>query len=182
MHEDPHGVMARLELLMSGRGYNFYDKRNLARADDLLVRARASGFLGDAGQALTALEPEFRRRFVPASTRENPYPPAEAMAKLKDIGLLRGRIGDIETAIRSMSVPTQDKVWCRFREERTLLEQLASFDLQLVLHCQEIADQTRAITPDDWNTRRIPSEFDPRLRDLQDCIRQRQQFLSIQVI
>ena len=38
--------------------------------------------------SLAALEPDFRRRFVPPSTRDNPYPPADVMAKLKDISLL----------------------------------------------------------------------------------------------
>lgn len=175
-------IVQQLQLLMSGRGFNFYDNKNMARADDLLVRQRACGFLGDACQALTALEPEYRRRFVPSSTRENPYPSAEAMAKLKEIGLLRSRISDIETDIRGMSAPAQDKIWWRFRQERTLLEQLVSFDFQLVKTCSDIADRAIAASAADWNAGDVSSELAPHLKALRDAIRDRQQFLAIQVI
>jgi hypothetical protein len=175
-------VAQQLELLMSGRGFNFYDSKNQARADDLLVRQRASGFLSEACQALTALEPVFRQQFIPPSTRENPFPPAEAMAKLREIGQLRTKIADLETQIRSMSVPTQDKIWWRFRDERTLLEQLVGYDYQLVRECSDIADAVRAVSADDWNGRSVSTEFAPKLNQLQSSIRERQQFLAIQVI
>src|SRR5580700_146729 len=116
-------IAQQLQLLMSGRGFNFYDDRNKARADDLLVRQRAGGFIGEACAALTALEQQYRSAYIPPSTRENPYPPANAMAKLKEIGQTRNRLSEVETQIRSMPVPTQDKVWWRFRDERVLLEQ-----------------------------------------------------------
>jgi len=175
-------IAQNLELLMSGRGFNFYDNKNQARADDLLVRQRASGFLTDASQALTDLEAAYRGQYIPASTREQPYPPADAMAKLKGIGQLRSKVSDIETQIRGMSVPTQDKVWWRFRDEAVLLEQLVSFDYQLVSQCRDVADQVRAITADDWNAGTVAAAVGAKLSQLQTSIRERQQFLSIQVV
>jgi len=175
-------VVQQLELLMSGRGFNFYDNKNQARADDLLVRQRASGFLTDASQALTELEAAYRGQFIPASTREQPYPPADAMAKLKGIGQLRSKVSDIETQIRGMSVPTQDKIWWRFRDEAALLEQLVGFDYQLVSQCRDIADQLRAVTADDWNVGTAMVAINPKLSQLQTSIRERQQFLAIQVM
>lgn len=182
MHSKPESVKDLLELLMSGRGFNFYDNKNQARADDLLVRQRSSGFLTEASQALTALEPAFREAYIPPSTRENPFPPAEAMAKLKAIGQLRSKISDLETQIRSMAVPTQDKVWWRFRDERVLLEQLVGFDFQMVSQCRDIADEVRAVSADDWNARNVSAEIGLKLSQLQSSIRERQQFLAIQVI
>lgn len=175
-------VVQQLQQLMAGRGFNFYDNRNQARADDLLVRQRASGLLGEAGQALLLLEPAYRNQFVPPSTRENPFPPATAMAKLKEFAQLRSRIGDLETQIRGMAVPTQDKVWWRFRDEQTLLEQLVSFDYQLIRQCGDIADALRALSTEDWNSRNISVELAPKLTELQSSIRERQQFLTIQVV
>ena len=175
-------IAQNLELLMSGRGFNFYDNKNQARADDLLVRQRASGFLTDASQALTDLEAAYRGQYIPASTREQPYPPAEAMAKLKGIGQLRSKVSDIETQIRGMSVPTQDKVWWRFRDEAVLLEQLVGFDYQLISQCRDIADQVRAVTADDWNAGTVTAGVNAKLTQLQTSIRERQQFLAIQVV
>jgi hypothetical protein len=175
-------IVQQMQLLMSGRGFNFYDNKNQARADDLLVRQRASGFLGDAGQALTAVEADFRHRFIPASTRDNPYPPADAMAKLREIGQLRTRLADLETDIRGMPVPTQDRIWWRFREERALLEQLVNFDFHLVTACSDVADRALAVTADDWNAGAVPAAFAPQLKQIEDSIRQRRQFLAIQVI
>jgi len=175
-------IAQNLELLMSGRGFNFYDNKNQARSDDLLVRQRASGFLTEASQALTDLEAAYRAQYIPPSTREQPYPPADAMAKLKGIGQLRAKISDIETQIRGMSVPTQDKVWWRFRDEAVLLEQLVGFDYQLVSQCRDIGDQLRAVTADDWNAGTVTTAINPKVAQLQTAIRERQQFLAVQVV
>ena len=46
-------MMAELEVLLNGTGYNFYDSRERGRSDDLLVRQRASGALADADAFVT---------------------------------------------------------------------------------------------------------------------------------
>lgn len=181
MNSQPNSVKDGLALLMVGIGFNFYDNKNQARADDLLVRQRASGLLTDACQALTTLESDYKTQFIPPSTREQPYPPADAMAKLKGIGQLRTKISDIESQIRGMSVPTQDKIWWRFRDEAVLLEQLVSFDYQLVSQCHAIADQIMAVTADEWQSGTVGASVTPKLVLLQTAIRDRQQLLAIQV-
>ncbi|MGO8672530.1 MAG: hypothetical protein ACLQVD_14340 [Capsulimonadaceae bacterium] len=182
MHEKPVGIKDRLELLMSGRGFNYYDNKNKARADDLLVRQRASDLLGDASRALTALEPEFRRRYVPAASRDNPYPPAEVLDRLRDSVRLRTRIAELETSIRSMSVPTQDKIWWRLRDEAGLLDHLMTFDVQLIQEAQEIEERVRAFTAESWNTGECEPGLAPLLTGLSDVIRTRAQLLSIQIV
>ena len=69
-------VIQQLQLLLTGYGYNFYNSVNQARADDLLVRERASYHLAQAVDMLARLRGEYMRRFIPPLTRANPDPPA----------------------------------------------------------------------------------------------------------
>lgn len=78
-------IVQQLQLLLTGYGYNFYNKQNQARADDLLVRERASYYLAQAIAALAQLRGDYFTRFVPPMTRANPDPPQEAMAQLREI-------------------------------------------------------------------------------------------------
>ncbi len=88
-----------------GRRYNFYDKASPARAGDLSVRQRASDALMQAAQTLRLLEADYRRRFLPPATRDQPYPSAEVMAKLRRLGQWQERLGGLESGIRGMGVP-----------------------------------------------------------------------------
>lgn len=170
-------IMQRLQVLLSGGGYNFYDKANLARADDLLVRQQASGSLTEAGRALRSLESDYRRRFIPPGTREQPYPPPEAMDKLRGIARLRERIGSLESDIRGMAAPAQDKFWWRLRQEESLLNRLIVFDDALVQQASEIERVTREWTADSWHAEDLGEALSPLLRDLERLMRDRQQIL-----
>jgi hypothetical protein len=167
-----------LELLVSGGGYNFYNQDNLARADDLLVRQQASSSLGQAATALKALEAEYTRRFIPPSTRENPYPPREAMEKRRGLTRLRERIGSLESDIRGMAAPTQDKIWRRFRQETPLLHDLLAFDHGMLLHTTEIARAAQALTADAWQAEGAEMPLLAALQQLETVAKDRQRFLS----
>ena len=147
--EDP--VIQQLQLLLTGYGYNFYNRANQTRADDLLVRERASYYLGQSIDLLERLRGDYQRRFIPPLTRANPDPPQEAMAQVRELGLLRQELSDCETHIRGMSVPTQDKTWWRFRQEQTLLAQLLNFDLSLVRNSEQVYNYVTQLTPEGWN-------------------------------
>jgi hypothetical protein len=145
-------VIQQLQLLLTGYGYNFYSTTNQARADDLLVRERASYFLAQAVDMLANLRGAYQRRFVPPLTRENPLPSAEALAQVREIGLVQQELSNVETHIRGMSVPTQDRIWWRFRQEQPLLAQLLNFDLALVRSSEQINQYISQLTPDNWHT------------------------------
>jgi hypothetical protein len=147
--QDP--VVQQLQLLLTGYGYNFYSATNQARSDDLLVRERASYFLGQAVTLLSSLRGEYQRRFVPPLTRENPFPPAEAMAQLREMEEVQQAISTLETHIRGMSVPAQDRIWWRFRQEQPLLAQLLDFDLRLVRGSEQLYQSVTQLTPEGWN-------------------------------
>lgn len=174
--EDP--IIQQLQLMLTGYGYNFYNKANQARADDLLVRERASYHLGQAINLMERLRSDYQRRFIPPLTRANPDPPQEAMAQVREIELLRQELSDCETHIRGMSVPTQDKIWWRFREERTLLGQLLNFDLSLVRNCEQVYNYVMQLTPESWNAQGSAT-LRQLLQQVTQVARERERFLLI---
>ena len=173
------GIAAqKLQVLFSGTGYNFYDDKNQVRADDLLVRQKAASALADAAECLNTLDTEFRHRFVPPATRENPFPPADVMQRVREIGHLRDRIRDLHTRIIGMPAPAQDKVWWRFRRELTLLNELFAFDYGLIEQSQAICEKVRLITPQSWKDG-DPADLDQALSQIDQLIRDRWQLLSM---
>jgi hypothetical protein len=144
-------LVQQLQLLLTGYGYNFYNKANQARTDDMLVRERASYNLSQAVSVLAQLRSDYSTRFIPPLTRANPDPPAEAMAQVREIEADQQAVSRVETHIRSMAVPTQDKIWWRFRQEQALLEKLLSFDLSLVRDSEQVYQYAAQLTPESWN-------------------------------
>ena len=163
-------VLQQLQLLLSGYGYNFYNTENRMRADDLLVRERASYFLSQAADVLATLQGAYSRRFIPPLTRANPEPPQEALAQVREITDVRQEISNVESHVRGMSVPTQDRIWWRIRNERMLLGQLMQFDLGLVSASEQLYAYVEQLTPEMWN-----SQGSGQLRQLIQRVRQQGQ-------
>ncbi len=145
-------IVQQLQLLLTGYGYNFYNSANQARSDDLLVRQRASYFLSQAASMLTQLRTDYSMRFIPPLTRANPDPPSEVMAQIREIESAQQALSSLESHIRGMSVPTQDRIWWRFRQEQALLMQLLNFDLSLVRSSEQIYQYVSQLTPELWNS------------------------------
>ncbi len=172
-----NAVVQRLQVLLSGGGYNFYDRANQARADDLLVRQQAGDALTQAARTLRLLETEYRRGFLPPSTREQPYPPPGAMEKLRRLGQLRERLGGLEGDIRGMAAPAGDKFWWRLRQETTLLHALIAFDDGLVQQTSDIAGLVGTWTADAWQAEDLTAPLASMIQALAALIRDRQQLL-----
>jgi hypothetical protein len=181
MSDNPaQGIAAqKLQVLFSGTGYNFYDDKNKMRADDLLVRQKASAALADAAQTLTTLDSEFRRRYVPPASRQNPFPPADVMEQVREIGRVRDRARDLSSRILTMPAPAQDKVWFRFRQEATLLTELFTFDYNMVEQTQQFCEKIAAITADTWRAGGQASTLESALSTLEMTIKDRWQLLTM---
>lgn len=169
-------IVQQLQLLLTGYGYNFYNKQNQARADDLLVRERASYYLAQAIAALAQLRGDYFTRFVPPMTRANPDPPQEAMAQLREIEVVQQALANLESHIRGMSVPTQDRIWWRFRQEEALLMQLLNFDLSLVRGSEQIYQYVSQLTPELWQSS-IPLR--QMIQQLTHLAQERERFLLL---
>jgi hypothetical protein len=173
-------VVQQLQLLLTGYGYNFYSAKNQARADDLLVRERASYHLAQAADMLTNLRGAYQRLYIPPLTRANPDPPQEALAQLREMEDVQQAISNVESHIRGMAVPAQDRIWWRFREEQLLLMQLLNFDLALVHGSEQVYQYVTQLTPETWN-----NQANASLRQLIQRVtqigRDRERFLLLQV-
>ncbi|HEX2910415.1 MAG TPA: hypothetical protein VH186_06370 [Chloroflexia bacterium] len=172
-------LVQQLQLLLTGYGYNFYDKKNQARADDLLVRQKASNSLEEAAQALSALERDFQRQFIPPLTRESPFPSQEILNEVREITRLRERISALASRIRGMPVPTQDRTWWRYREEQATLQRLLELDYYMVWHSNQVAGMSLSLTPSGWRERPASRDFEQPLQILDTIVRDRQHFLEV---
>jgi hypothetical protein len=114
-----------------------YTAKGRLRADDLLIRERVGGSLGQASARLRDLAARWRADRVPPSTRENPFPATEVMAPLRQADRLGKDIDTVSTAIRGLPLLPEDKVWDRVR--RVGLDELLQFDWGLVSESDELA-------------------------------------------
>jgi hypothetical protein len=174
-----HDRLGELALTLTGHGFNYYKAENRARADDLLVREQAAGALSQAATAVSALHSAYRLRFLPPPTRDNPFPPAEDARCAAAILALRDRLEGTASLIRGMPVPTQDKIWKRFRQERDLLEQLVNLDLLMIEQCADIRAAAQALAPDVWRDQDAGGSMNALLQELEGTIRERQSLLTI---
>src|SRR5947209_2082071 len=163
-------LLQQWHLLMTGYGYNFYSKINQARSDDQLVRQKASSSLTGAASRLVELESQFQKKYIPAASRDNPFPPAGALATLREIREMRDSIVNLDASIRGMRVPGQDRIWQRFRDEQTTLTQLVQFDYLLISTTEALYQNLHDLTADrlqDENTREAIAQH---IRSLQDTV------------
>ena len=171
-------VSRELTLMLSAYGYNLYNDRNRMRADDLLVRQQAAAALADAANALRTLRTEYRRRFVPPPTREQPESPRERLDQLSAITRMQEQLANLETRVRSMSVPPTDKVWERFRREQMLLAELLTHDYNLIAPCREVRDAAQALSADTW-TAESGAQLERLAGQIEQAIRARAMFLHV---
>jgi hypothetical protein len=127
-------IADRLRSLLAS---DVYTAKGRLRADDLLIRERVAGSLGQASTRLRDLAAQWRADRVPPSTRENPFPPAEVMAPLRQADRLGKDIDAVSTSVRGLPLLPEDRVWERVR--RAGLDDLLQFDWGLISEADELA-------------------------------------------
>ena len=144
--DDAGPVKQVLANLFYGWGYNFYRKENQQRADDLLIRARVSEMLGAARASLATMERAYRQQYLPAPTREHPFPDAAVMAIAQALQRQQQALESLEVRVRNAAVPEMDRVNQRHRNERDTLDRLAAVDGELVLAAKAVCDKAAGLT------------------------------------
>ena len=138
-------------MLLNGYGYNWYRWDNQMRADDLLVRSRASEHLESASARLRDLEGRYRRKYLPPPTREHPDADPQHLDAARHFRAVAERILEIDTRLRGAAVPPDDKIWLRQRGEVEILQQLGKCDVVLVADAKELVDVVAALPTDNWD-------------------------------
>jgi hypothetical protein len=164
-------IADRLRSLLAS---DVYTTKGRLRADDLLIRERVARSLGEASARLRDLASQWRADRVPPSTRENPFPPAEVMAPLRQADRLGKDIDAVATSVRGLPLLPEDKVWDRVR--RGGLDELLQFDWALVSEADELAGQLAAV-PDLGAV--DSAAVAQRLRRLTEVIADRRRYIEV---
>ncbi len=173
---DPSVALAQVAL--SGFGFNFYDARNQARANDLLVRERVSNLLADAAASLRKLETRYRERYIPPATREQPFPPADAMRRVKALHDLSARLDAAGSSVLTLEVPGADPIWSRLRDELPTLHRLVAFDVGLMSAATALFERANAVTPEAVESDGAFGAFEEELTVLRKALVERRALLS----
>jgi hypothetical protein len=165
-------------MLLNGYGYNWYRIDNQLRADDLLIRSRASEHLGAAAARLRDIEAHYRRKYLPPPTREHPDPDPDRLAEVRHIRAISDRVLDIDTRVRGAAVPPDDKVWVRHRDEVDTLWRLSQCDVVLVGAAKDLASITSELAPDGAVDAAAEARIDHQLDYLRAALAQRGDLLA----
>ncbi|MBV8118447.1 MAG: hypothetical protein JO081_00725 [Alphaproteobacteria bacterium] len=166
-------------MLLNGYGYNWYRRENQMRADDLLIRSRASEHLEKAAVRLRDLESRYRRKYLLPPTRERPDPEPQAVAGARRFRVLMERVLEIDTGLRGAAVPPEDKIWQRHRSELDALERLTQCDAILVAGAKELDDLITRVPADAALDSETEQNIDRYLGELAAVLTQRAELLAI---
>jgi len=171
-------TVAVLQVALSGFGFNFYDARNQARSNDLLVRERVSNLLADAAARIRVLEAKYRERSIPAATREQPLPPADALRRAKALHELTVRLDAAGSEIVTLEVPGADPIWSRVRDELSALHRLFAFDVGLATAATALYERADTLTPEAADIDGALDGFEADFEVLRKALVQRRALLS----
>jgi hypothetical protein len=166
-------------MLLNGYGYNWYRLDNQMRADDLLVRSRASEHLESAAARLRDLEGRYRRKYLPPPTREHPDPDPQHLAAARQFRAVAERILEIDTRLRGAAVPSDDKIWVRQRGELETLQRLGECDVVLVAGAKELAGLVADLPVDAGLDPSLEEQIDQHLGQLTATLKHRGEILAV---
>ena len=166
-------------MLLNGNGYNWYRLDNQMRADDLLVRSRASEHLESAAARLRDLEGRYRRRHLTPPSREHSDLDPEHLAAARHFRAIAERILEIDTRLRGAAVPPDDKIWLRQRGELETLQRLGNCDVVLVARAKELVETAAGLPADVCIDPAIEQEIDKHLGRFAETWTRRDEILAV---
>lgn len=166
-------------MLLNGYGYNWYKLDNQLRADDLLIRSRASEHLAAAVSRLRDIEARYRRKYLPPPTREHPDADPDHLAAARQIRAIADRILDIDTRLRGAAVPPNDAIWKRHRDELDTLWRLSECDVVLVGAAKDLAGTAAELSVDSAVDVVAEARIDQQLGYLSAALAQRDNLLAL---
>jgi hypothetical protein len=166
-------------MLLNGYGYNWYRLDNQMRADDLLVRSRASEHMESAAARLRDLEGYYRRKYLPPPTRAHPDPDPQHLAAAQHFRAVADRILEIDTRLRGAAVPPDDKIWLRQRGELETLQRLGKCDVVLVADAKELVTVVADLPAEVGIDPAIEQQIDQHLGRIAEALTRRDEILAV---
>jgi len=166
-------------MLLNGYGYNWYRLDNQMRADDLLVRSRASEHLASAAARLHDLGGRYRRKYLPPPTRAHPDPDPQHLATAQQFRAVADRILEIDTRLRGAAVPPDDKIWLRQRGELETLQRLGRCDVVLVADAKGLVGVVTDLPAEVGIDPAIEQQIDQHLGRLAETLTRRDEILAV---
>jgi hypothetical protein len=166
-------------MLLNGYGYNWYRQDNRMRADDLLIRSRASEHLESAAAKLRDLETRYRRQYLPPPTREHPDADPQHLAAVRQFRNVTERILEVDTRLRGAAVPPNDKIWQRHRGEVDSLQRLGECDAVLAAGAKELDDCIAGLLAETGLDAAAEQQIDQHLGQLTATLAERGAILTI---
>lgn len=164
--------------LFYGWGYNFYRLENQLRADDLLVRHKVAGILGDARVAIGNAEAAYRDAHLPPLSREHPRPDPTALKEARVLEALVAQVAAVAGRIRSLPVPEDDRISQRHRQEGDTLARLLQADMALTGRAETLCRSLREQSPD-WIVGHA-EDLRKHIDVIEVALRDRQSLLSLE--
>ena len=149
------------------------------RADDLLVRSRASEHLESAAAGLRDLEGRYRRKYLPPPTRAHPDADPQHLAAAQHFRAVADRILEIDTMLRGAPVPPDDKIWLRQRGELETLQRLGKCDVLLVADAKELASHVADLPAEAGIDPAIEQQIDQHLDRITETLTRRDEILAV---
>lgn len=179
---DLPGASSRLArigvMLLNGYGYNWYRLENRMRADDLLIRARASEHLEKAVSHLRDREARYRRTYLPPPTRQHPDPDPQHLAAVRQFRAAAERLLAVDTRLRGGAVPADDKIWRRHRGEVDTLRLLCECDAILVAAAKELAEVVAGLPAEAGLDTAAEQRIEEHLEQLAAALARRNEILA----
>ncbi len=142
------------------------------RALDGLIRSRVSESLAQAAAvARSAYSHGYEALGHP--TRDHPLPDLEAMRQWNRLKRLSEELSGLGALVSALPAPTNDRVWQRLRNNRTLLELLIEYDYNLVEYSKTLEAAVRGV-----DETVAPQDLEASLDPIRKLLRERSDLLS----
>lgn len=139
-------------------GVDLYKDAGRMRTDDLRVREWAAQQLATAGQRLSASAAEHRRVHIPPPTREQPFPPREALVPIDAARRCADRFIAAADRVRNAPFPPDPKKkWKQLQGPG--VQQLLGLDQMLVQQAEYAVDAVAQVDADNLDLPDVPQAY-----------------------
>ena len=136
------------------------------RTLDGLIRNQVSRALGRAATRWREAYADGHRE-LQRPTRDQPWPDPGQTARLNTLKTTADKLSSLSSLVSALPAPTNDRVWQRVRDTKSLLDALIDYDYSLADHAQRLDDlsQQSSTLPSDQSSAAMIQQIEQLLRE-----------------